>query len=1618
MNTIISFLERQAQTTPQALAFTFLDRRGAVIESWTWHALQEKMVQAASYLTHQCGLARGDLVAIVTEPAHEFIPLLLGALYAGQIPVPLPPARDTRSTHRLCSLIAFSKASALIAREFLHENIPCFDIRTVKEHAPLPVLFNPHPIAYLQFTSGSTDAPKGVIISHESILANEYAIRRAFGHEEGMTVVGWLPLSHDMGLIGHVLQPIFAGLHSVILSPTSFLLRPITWLEAIATYQAHTSGGPDFGYQYCLSHLCADMVQPLDLSCWKVAYNGSEPVNLETIDAFAAMMAETKFSKEAFSPCYGLAEATLLVSMNRRTVSGFSLGSRTVVSCGKPAEGMEVAIFDPETGQPVEAGKEGEIALRSKSCTSGYWNNPEASQSLFYENAYLRTGDRGFVHDEELFITGRYKDTLIWGGKKYFSEEIEGFLRGAFPAVRPFVAVALADEREQLIILIEAPSKKSSVHEAAESIPLDLITASIEQEFGMVPAVTAVIAKDSLPKTTSGKIQRHQALDQWTKNALPILLQYVGPLPTDIRTVLHRFLPSIQDHESLVAAGLDSLKATALQHELVRAGFSEIPLSILLESTTTPSILARKTQRASSHSRQDSSFDEGPLTWQQERLYLHQHLNPSDTSLIIRATITLNGAVDHQAFAIAWEHVARAHPAFRSCFIQKKDGAQALVQSFTSADDVPVALGTTLLSFDDSPLRFDLSRAPLFRSYFQILSPTKSVLYLEVHHIIADGWSLRCYLEQLCSSYRAAIRKEQLPLLPATSPITVALTQRRSTTSVPHEFFEKPLPADLFSVWRIGSSRRVSSVTRHCPIRSHEWKELCARLKTTPAVILLLVYHQALYSMSSQNTTCVGVMDSQRTTVDRHDLLTCLVELRPTIAMFDASASLSDLISHLSAQVHSGDPAPFQTLLDALKPERLNGVHPLFQAAFVVQNAPSSFALSESTVGTVHILPPEESPYDITIECLPLADGSFDLRFELCEALLPAFGRGFIDHMMLLCEQLPTLDPKSPLHRGNTHYQLLQQQLLSSPAATPIPPSIIEPFCSACHLHADRLALVDGAVRWTYAEFFNVSLHYAASLNRGEVIAIPAIRSAHTIAAILGTLLAGATYLPFDDSLPQEPLEELLSRAGANAVLCPSAIPLSYRGSLAVRTISDRARETVANDLSPNEPAYILFTSGSTGEPKGVCVSHGSLSTFCHAAVNLFQLSPKDRMLQFCTLQWDTSNEEIFPTLLTGACLVLRSNQPVESVDALLSLTLKEELSVWNLPTSYFVECVKTMLRHRQTFPPSLRCVIIGGEQLSPSAVAICSELLEGHPVTLLNTYGLTECTSISLAAPLDLQPSATRYLPIGKALPGTCIAIVDESGRPLPPYAIGTLHIGGSGLALSVSGSSASPFSPLPTMQLWNGPSFSTKDIAYYEPSGVVTYINRGAEVVKRHGVRIAPAMIEQALLSSPHVQMASVITFDHHDAPFLLAAVVSCHLSSLSEQDVWDDLRSKLNVHYLPDAVLLLPSLPRLKNGKINQSAVIDSYLSRPQEDANHEDPLLQQVVAIWQELLGHQSVSADRSFFECGGNSLLLLTLREKLEQQFALSIDVAELFTASSCESQAALVRAKQSPSLEK
>jgi acyl-CoA synthetase (AMP-forming)/AMP-acid ligase II len=564
-STLVELLRYRASTQPERIAYIFL-RNGETEEArLTYGELDQNARAIAAHL--QSLEAKGERGLLLYPPGLDFISAFFGCLYAEVVAIPAYPPRRNQNLLRLQAIIAdsqarftFTNATLFPSLENQWANDPELGATQwvvtdkIDHHLSedwLEPTLEKNSLAFLQYTSGSTGTPKGVMVSHHNLLINSADLDRGWGHDQDSVMVTWLPTFHDMGLIYGVIQPLYKGFLCYMMSPASFMERPLRWLQALSDKQATHSAAPNFAYDLCVRKIPPEKRATLDLSHWCMALNGAEPVRAEVLKKFAEAFQVSGFKATALCPGYGLAEATLKVTavsydsppyfypvqanaLEKNKIVGATetdTNVQTLVGCGWTTIDTQIVIVNPETLKPCSPEIVGEIWVSGSTIAQGYWGKPQETQETFQAyladtgaGPFLRTGDLGFIKDGELFVTGRLKEIILIRGRNNYPQDIELTVQNSHPALRHSCGAAFTVENkgeEKLVVVQEVERtwlRKVDIDEVKRAI-----RKAVVQEYDLQVYAIALIRTGSLPKTSSGKIQRRGCRSKFLEGSLEIL---------------------------------------------------------------------------------------------------------------------------------------------------------------------------------------------------------------------------------------------------------------------------------------------------------------------------------------------------------------------------------------------------------------------------------------------------------------------------------------------------------------------------------------------------------------------------------------------------------------------------------------------------------------------------------------------------------------------------------------------------------------------------------------------------------------------------------------------------------------------------------------------------------------------------------------------------------------------------------------------------------------------------------------------------------------------------------------------------------------------------------------
>jgi len=1663
--TLVQSLQRRAAQTPDQVALRFLAESAEHSVVLSYRDLDQRARTIAAAL--QANAELGDRAVLLFPSGPDYVAAFFGCLYAGVIAVPAYPPESTRRHHqeRLLSIISDAEPRLLLTIASLADGLAQI------ENAP-PVLsvdslegvgnwvgpdLHPDDIAFLQYTSGSTALPKGVQVSHGNLVANEVLIRRGFGidlHPDDV-IVSWLPLYHDMGLIGGLLQPIFSGVPCVLMSPAYFLGRPLRWLEAISEYGGTISGGPDFAYRLCSERVSESALDRLDLSKWRVAYSGSEPIRLDTLERFAEKFATCGFTPNNFFASYGLAEATLFVAGGSRghgipalRVDEQALAANraepghgsAIMSCGTSQPEHAVLIADPHSLTELPDNHVGELWASGPSIAHGYWRNPEATAKTFVQHAgrtWLRTGDLGFIRDGEVYITGRLKDLLIVRGHNLYPQDIEQTIEREVEVVRKGRVAAFAVNDQGLEGIGIAAEISRSVQKI---LPPDALIKAIRQAvaeaYQEAPSVVVLLNPGALPKTSSGKVQRAACALRHRDGSLDSYAQFpdlqaqvsTGALESDLQNQIAAIwceqlqVATVAADDHFFLLGGNSITATQVVARLRETLGLELSLRLLFEAPTLQGFAATVAQL-----QQDGGVAQGvihklsrqkelPQSLAQNRLWITWQLDPHSSAYTIPGALRLRGELDEDAVRASFQQLIQRHEALRTRFYER-DG-QAFQRVDTKADfelqvidlsDLPVAereARAQQIREDEARTQFDLEKGPLLWVTLVRLDDEDHQLLVTLHHIIADGWSLNILIDEFSRLYAAAAQGQTLELPP------LAL-QYADYGSWQRQWLAEGEGQRQLAYWKaqLGEEHPTLSLAtdhprsvHHCHSASRHTVRLGASLskairhaaqanESTPFMLLLAAFQSLLHRYSGQRDIRIGVPNANRPRQETQGLVGFFINTLVLRAELDGRLPFNELLA-----------ATRQTALGAqahqdLPFEQLLEAFPqareqgLFQVMFNHQQRDLS-ALRRLPGMLADELPwhSREAKFDLQLHTEEDRNGRLSLSFDYADELFEnATIQRLAEHYINLLHAVCE-QPRQAI--GDL--MLMQHDEQAPYSQAPCAPAQQWLPDLLNQQTSDSTALVWDGGSLTFAQLHtqaNRLAHYLRDKGVGPdvCVAIAAERSPQLLIGLLAIIKAGGAYVPLDPDYPAERLAYMLKDSGVHLLLTQTALLERVPSADGVCVI---AMDSLHLDSWPTQPPGLHLHGDNLAY-----VIYTSGSTGQPKGVGNTHAALAER------LQWMQATYQL------DATDVLMQKAPISF-----------DVSVW--------ECFWPLIS-------GCRLVLAGpGEHRDPHRIA---QLVQEHGVTTLHFVPpllqlfidepqVAECTSLrrlfsggeALSAelrdrvlaqlpavqlhnrygPTETAINVTHWRchaedgersPIGRPLGNVICRVLDEQLNPVPLGVPGELCIGGIGLARGYLGR------PGLTAERFVADHHGTRlyrtgDRARWNADGVLEYLGRLDQQVKLRGFRVEPEEIEARLLALDGIAQAVVLVRDAQ-----LIGYYTAH-AELDGQQVRTALAAELPEYMVPALLMRLDAMPLSPSGKLDRRALPEPVW-QTREHVEPETPLQQQIAAIWREVLGLPTIGLHDDFFALGGHSLLATQIISRTRQACDVELPLRTLFEAS-------------------
>ncbi|MDD1420878.1 amino acid adenylation domain-containing protein [Dolichospermum sp. ST_sed1] len=1685
----------QVEKTPDNIAVVFDGQK------LTYQELNHQANKVAHYL-QSLGVGTEVLVGISVERSLEMIVGLLGILKAGAAYLPLDP---TYPKERLSFMLSDSQVQVLLTQQKFVESFADSGAKTVcldqdwelitRQNQENPTSdVTAENLAYVIYTSGSTGTPKGVMIQHRGVCNLAQAQVKLFGVNQNSRVLQFASFSFDAS-VWEIVMALCSGASLYLGNQDS--LRP--GIDLIR-----------FLRQQSITHAT---LPPTALA----ALPKEELPNLQTLivagEACNPKLIAQWSKERRFFNAYGPTESTVCA-----TVAECTFGE-TQPTIGRAIANIQIYILDHNL-QPVPIGVPGELYIGGDGLARGYLNRPELTKEKFISNPFkktegsrlYKTGDLArYLPDGNIEFLGRVDNQVKIRGFRIELDEIEKLLI-QHPDVKQAAVIAREDipGDKRLLAYVVLNQKP----EAIVTTLKNLLQENLPQY--MIPGVFVVL--DSLPLTPNGKVDRQNlpVCDRTRPDLEESFVAPRNPIEERLAAIWADLLGfeqiGVNDNffnlggHSLIVAQILSRVRDSFQVELSFANIFANPTVAGLASVIQQhELLEQKLQ--SPAIQRISRAGMLPVSFAQERVYFIQEVAPENTAYQAQATLRFQGHLDVIVLKKCLSEIVQRHEIFRTTFPAVNGRLFQVIHSSLPIElnvvDIQKFTGSEqeaeIQRLFDAEVKkpFYLDKLPLVRWLLLKLNDQDHLLVHIEHHMVHDGWSFNnVFLKEFLALYQAFCEGHPSPLpeLPIQF-VDFASWQREWVQSQEAQaqlaYWQKKLsgssPLLELPLDRPRSTEQTYNGTQirvELPIQLSESLHAVSRQEgVTLFMTTLAAFLVMLSRYTRQDDLCVGTAVANRRKSEVEGLIGMIVNnlvLRTDVSGNPTFRELLSRVRETTLEAFANEDLPFDKVVEVLKPVRNLSYNPLFQAMFSFHDTPlPDLILPGLKITTNVALSNKSTKFDLDVVIIPNSqqqgrDKGITVIWEHNTDLFDAATiQQMVDQYQNLLEtivvqpnqqirELPLLTPSQQRLLGEwnqTDKEDTQNQCIH------------KLFELQVELTPDAIALEQNGQKLTYRELSdraNKIAHYLQSLGvkPETLVGICVDRSLEMIAGLLGILKAGGAYVPIDPAYPQERITEMISDTQLSILLTQNRFQEKLTGYTSKTICLDTdwaeiASQSTANpvsDVQLNNLAYIIYTSGSTGKPKGVMIEHRSLLNFVTTAINEYGINAQDQVLQFASVCFDTSIEEIFPCLAVGATLVLRTEEMLNSSDDFWRCCQKWQLTVLDLPTAYWHQLVTELNPQHSHIPGSLRTVIIGGEEVHLEKVQHWHHCVAhlSQPPQLFNSYGPTEATVVTTLE--HLTPTNTA-VSIGKPISNAQVYVLDQNQQPVPIGVPGELHIGGAGLArgywqrpeltnekfienpmtdnscgvgiLPASEIQGTGKMPIPQNQQNHPPNiqrpklYKTGDLVRFRRDGNLEYLGRVDNQVKIRGFRIELGEIETVLRQHPQISQAVVIAHQEITGQKRLVAYFvpqnpSPNLSptrreaseippslagkgarglgfSNNVDEIRQFLKQKLPNYMIPAAFMVLDTIPMTPNQKVDYRALPTPDFSRSAEDkfAAPRTLIEEKLVAIWSEVLRIENVGIHDNFFELGGDSILSIQLISKANQS-GIQIAAKQLF----------------------
>ncbi|WP_074625135.1 non-ribosomal peptide synthetase [Bacillus cereus] len=1625
LKTLDQLIDLQALKSPNQIAISMGDK------SITYYELQQRSNQIANYLREN-DLKKGQRVSITMEREIDTIVWILGILKSDGVYVPIDPKFPEK---RIEYILKDSESQMIITKKEYRGLVERFAIHTIYledfHYAnSIENIASTHTIedaAYIIYTSGSTGLPKGVVVPHKGVVNLAYSVINTFHLGKEDVFLQFATIIFDASIM-EIFPILLCGGRMHLISE----IEKRSAEEFINVIEKN--GITNVVLPTAFFKLIADMPKEmlLKLNSVKRVFVGGETLPAESVRKWQSKLG----LKIPVLNAYGPTETTVCATMyevNREIQKEISN-----IPIGKPIANSEVFVVSP-FNTLCPSGVVGELFIGGDGVANGYLNQKEKTKEAFisfaksynHDKKMYRTGDLvRLLPNGNLEFIGRKDNQVKIRGYRIELDEIEGTLF-KHPEVRD--AVVFTYQNDKIVSFYLSKDNTELKQEAlktflSESLP----------DF-MIP--NYVFHLESFPVSPSGKLDRKKLELQIPSLLANMQKQYVPPISeTEKRLaktwaeILNLGKYRIGRDDDFFKLGGHSLIAVQVLNQIQKEFHLKIEIRDIFEHTTIASLSTYIDKlMAVNHDREEQEMqvlkvadkESYQLSSAQKRIWFLNKYNAInrvyDTPLHIYIEPSLNKDILQDTIRFLVER----HEMLRTVFIERNGEPRQVILNSIAIDlihdeiehmskkEQQEYIRTTINQTDHTP--FDLENGPLFRIRIFNLNKKKSYLYINLHHIITDEWSVRNLLDELIKVY-SAFAKRRNPELPTISNRYVdyaeweqaQLNLGRWDTEKSYWMAELAAPLPILNL-PLDFSRNRQSTNKGTVFEmkldnemKESLKQVCEQENVSMYMLFLAAYIQLLHYLTDQKDIIVGTPVVGRNHQEFEQIQGFFVNTLAIRTQLNDVKNLTQLLQVVREKClnsFQNQSYPFDKVIEQINPDRSFGNNPIFSTMFSYQKD----ILQQHDAYKLQLLPNKQdiSKFDISLaveEGLDYVEVSFEYDINLFKE--ESINR-FTQNLLKILDAF--------IHRRTVAYENLsflsqeEESLYKNVNHTERPypyfQNIQEQFYMQVDRQPNRIAIATATESLTYRQL-NMSSNQVAQhllekgIKRGDKVAIFLDRSMNSIVSMLGILKAGAAYIPIDVKYPEDRINYIVRDSEACRIITSNNFKSHLNVSdYKVSIIEDIYRTTINDDVKflnkPDDLAYVIYTSGSTGKPKGTLLTHKGVLNLVEWRNEVFHISPNDKVTQFYSHSFDSSVSEIFSTLLNGAELYVLSDEQRYSTVAYAQAIQETQATISDLPTVFFNELSTSLTKLDSEKIHSLRFIIMGGEAASTNAIRGWQNTFKNQ-VQLVNEYGPTEATVSAMyyfIPVLEGDNNLLRSIPIGIPISNTKVHILNSYMQHCPVGAMGELYIESLGLAQGYwkqeektkQAFISNPFSEDNSKRLYR-----TGDLARWLPNGNIEFMGRKDKQVKIRGHRIELGEIEDAMLQLEGISQAVVTQTE--DGMLLQAYYKTVDGIGIEKNKLAIHLSNVLPEYMVPKYYSHVLEIPITANGKIDFEKLPKIEFGHEQKDECKLKPqtkVQKDIAKVWSEVLNVKSIGLKDDFFNLGGHSLKVMPALVKLK-----------------------------------